>query len=113
MSWSSDEVAILKDGIAESPKSAAEIEKEVAQYAETERERLGLKTKRIDFAAPGKFVDPVLLHCQERAGRVCPVLRVLANDAEDLLGQEVEDRYRHGLIETGHCDTLIAIVHGG
>jgi SAM-dependent methyltransferase len=28
-----------------------------------------------------------------------------------LLGQEIEDQYRQNLIETGHCDTLVAIVH--
>ena len=29
-----------------------------------------------------------------------------------LLGQEIEDQYRQALIKTGHCDTLVAIVHG-
>ncbi len=29
-----------------------------------------------------------------------------------LLGQEIEDQYRQALIKTGHCDTLVAIIHG-
>lgn len=29
-----------------------------------------------------------------------------------VLGQEIEDWYRHALIETGHCDSLVTIVHG-
>jgi SAM-dependent methyltransferase len=77
------------------------------------------------------FCERSLRHLLERTGRPFTILReqrydlsnhmVWARDGRPggmgrftaLLGRELEDAYRRGLIDTGHCDTLVGIVGEG
>ena len=79
-------------------------------------------------AHPWYFSEPSLRYLLERSGRKFTILReqrydlsnhmVWARDGRPgglgrftgLLGRELEDAYRKGLIASGHCDTLVGVL---
>jgi SAM-dependent methyltransferase len=83
------------------------------------------------IAHPWYFSEPSLRYLLERTGQPFKILReqrydlsnhiVWARDGRPggmgrftpLLGREIEDAYRRGLIDSGHCDTLVGIVGEG